>query len=541
RWNRHLHDLGECEVKHGRKLAVYNFYTDALGNPDLPSRLQCRRPKGLGRFKPRRWQLAAAAILCLAVLALAAFLLFLSKPGWRAIAVLPFVDHSPARDEEYFSDGVTEQIINSLGKIRGLFVVARSSSFAFKNKPQDIRQIGSILQVTHVLEGSVSRGGGRVRVDANLIDVKNGYQVWGDSYDSTERDALSLQSDVARKVATALRVQLQLSETAQVAKLPTSDPEANDLYLRGRYLLNKRTPDSIQKGRALFAEAVAKDPGFALGRVGIADAYILLAKVGAMSGQEASALAWPEVSSAIATDDQLADAYTSRAVLLTDFEWDWSAAEPDFRRALSLNPNSAAAHHWYARHLAQIGRSEEALDEINAAQRQDPLVPMIRVSKAKILFVAGRYDEALDACLKALELESDFASAYSLLGQAYGQSGQHAKAIEAAQRYVDLSTGTGWARLELAYAYAVAANRAESDRLVAEVTQSGAQFSPYDMATICSAWRDVPGAIQWLERAIDQRSVDVIWIRVDPRLANVRSDAGFDRLIEKMKLGRGNP
>jgi TolB-like protein/Tfp pilus assembly protein PilF len=452
----------------------------------------------------------------------------------KSIVILPFADISPARDQEYFSDGITEQIIDSLAQIRGLFVVARTTAFSFKNKNADIRDIGRQLQVSHVLEGSVRHGKDRVRIAAQLIDVSNGFHLWSETYESAEKDLLLLQSDVARKVAAALRIELHLAETTQLAKSLTHDPEAYDSYLRGRYLLNKRTVDSIQTALGLFEEAVRKDSQFALGRAGVADSYILLGKIGAMPGQEAAARAWPAVSAALAIDPQLADGYVSRAILLTDFEWNWEAAEVDFRKALELNPNSAAAHHWYARHLEQLGRSGEALGQITAALKNDPLSPTIRVTKGKILFVARRYQEAVEACKMALELEPNFASAYQILGQAYAHLGDHAKAIEAAKKYIELSGGTGWAKLELAYAYAVAGDRTESDAMVNEVTGGGTKFSAYDMATIRSAWRDPDGALLWLGRAIDQHTVDVIWLRVDPRLDGVRSDPRFESMLARL-------
>ncbi|MDQ6623580.1 MAG: tetratricopeptide repeat protein, partial [Verrucomicrobiota bacterium] len=491
RWHRHLHDLGECEVKHGRRIAVFNFYTDALGNPQLPLKFQTgARPAPAPTKSRRKYWLAALVVAALALAAALAFWFWPQTPLRRTIAVLPFIDLSQAKDQEYFSDGISEQIINSLGKIHGLFVLARSSSFSFKGKNEDARLLGRKLGVNHILEGSVNRTPGHVRINVDLIEVESGYQLWAENYDFSEQDALSVQSDVARKVASALELRLQLKERTELAKVPTQDPEAYDLYLRGHYLLEKRTPDSIQKGMALLQEAVKKDPGFALGRAGIADAYILLGKVGAMRGPDAAAAAWPEATMALRLDPQLADAYVARAILLNDFEWNWRGAEEDFEKALALDPNNADAHQWYARHLAQFGRAKEALQEITAAQAQDPLSAQIRVSKAKIHFVNHHDTEAADAARKAIDLEQDYAPAYSQLAQALMHQGQSADGIAAAKKFADLALGTGYAKLELAYAYAVAGARAESDQVVAEVKTSGAPFSPYDMATICAAWHD---------------------------------------------------
>ena len=337
----------------------------------------------------------------------------------KSIAILPFIDLSQTKEQDYFSDGITEQIINSLAHVHGLLVVARTTAFSFKNKDMDVREVGRQLHVSHMLEGSVNRGTDKVRVVARLIDVANGFHLWSETYYSTEKDLLSLQSDVAKKVANALRIELHLAETTQFAKPPTQDPEAYDLYLRGRYLLNKRTTDSIQKGRVLFEQAVAKDPRFALGHAGIADSYILLGRIGAISPQEASKGAWSEVSITLGIDGNLAEGYLSRAVLLAEFDWNWPAGEADFQKALELNSNSAIAHHWYARYLAQIGRSEEALKEISAAEKLDPLSPIILTSKAKILWVAHRYEEAIDQCRRSLDLEGNFGPTFSVLAQAY--------------------------------------------------------------------------------------------------------------------------
>jgi adenylate cyclase len=493
-----------------------------------------------GRHAGRQIDFAIIAVL-LAVIAFMSWQHFRGRTKMgadetpaKSIAILPFVDLSQSRDQEYLSDGVTEQIIDSLSHLHNLLVVARTTVFSFKNKSGDIREIGRQLQVTHVLEGSVRRGNGKVRVAAQLINVGTGFHVWSETYDSTEQDLLFLQTDVAKKVASALQIELHLAETTQLAKAPTQDAAAYDLYLRGRYLLNQRTVDSIRKALATFQEAVGKDEQFALGRVGAADSYILLAKIGAMAGQEAAAFAWPEVTSALAIDPQLADGYVSRAILLTDFNWDWPKAETDFKKALALNPNSAAAHHWYARHLDQVGRAEDGLREINSALKNDPLSPTIRVAKGKILFDAHRYGEAIDSCKSALDLEPNFSTGYQVLAQAYAHLGEQSKALEAATKYVELSQHSGWALLELAYVYAVAGNRAESDRIVNEVTARPGEFSPYDMAAIRSAWHDPAGAMPWLEKAVAARSVDVILIRVDPRLDNIRSEPRFKEIVAQV-------
>ncbi len=464
-----------------------------------------------------------------------------SEATETSIAVLPFADIGATQDQQYFSEGLTEQIINALGRIRDLSVVARTSAQAFRGKEMDLREVGRILRVNHILEGSVRRGLAKVRIEARLVNVTNGYQLWSGSYDSAESDFFALQSDVAQKVAHALQKQLRLEDGVRLAKPATRNPEAYDLYLRGRYMLNKRTVDSMKKALTIFRKALDEDAKFALGHVGVADSYILLGKIGAIRGDEAAARAWPEVTEALELDPELAEGYVSRGILLTDFEWNWAAAEADFDKALALNPNNAAAHHWYARHLAEIGRAQEAIAQMNAAQKLDPLSPTLRVSTAKILFVAERYEEAIAPCRQALELEPRFASAFSLLGQAYAHQGKAAESIEAARKYVELSDGSGWAQLELAYALAVAGQVEEAERIVQQVTVEPRQYSPYDMATIRSATRNYPEAMRWLERAITERSVDAMWLLVDPRLQNLRATAEFQEMIKTLKLSPPKP
>jgi Tfp pilus assembly protein PilF len=383
------------------------------------------------------------------------------------------------------------------------------------------------------MEGSVRHGLGKVRVAAQLIDVANGYHLWSETYDSTEKDLLSVQAAVARNVASALRIELHLAESTQLAKSPTQDPEAYDLYLRGRYLLNKRTVDSIRKGRGFFEQAVAKDPGFALGHSGIADASILLGLYGELSSEEASQRAWPEVSAALAIDDSLAEGYAARAMLLSDFEWNWAKAEDDFRKALELNPNNAAVHHWYAAVLAELGRFDEALDQIKAAQKQDPLSPIVRAATAKILFVARRFDEAIDQCRAALDLEPNFAPAFYILAQAHAAQHRFPEAIEAAKKYARLE-GDSETNLVLAYVYAAAGMKAEADTIVLAATQPGKDPSRYELATVCAVLNEGDAAVDWMLKAIERRSLHTPWTRVDPRLDNLRSHPRYPEVVAKL-------
>ena len=536
RWHRYLHDLGECEVKHGRKVSLFNFYSESFGNAAIPQKVKCiSKSTKTSRLVFGGKGIFFGALGLAACLAVGYYVFDREIAPKRSIAVLPFVDLSPAKDQEYFSDGITEQITNSLGKVPGLFVVGRTSAFILKNR--DVREVGRRLRVSNVIEGSVSGGPNEHRIDVRLVNVNNGYQVWSDAYNSSEKDFLRLQSEVAQKVAVALQVKLGVVETEHFAKPPTDDPEAYDLYLRGRYLLNKRTAESIQTGLALFQQAIARDPKFALGHAGIADANILLGEYGVISVEAAAEKAWPEVSAALKINDRLPEGYISRAILFGDFEWNWNAAEADYKRAIELNPNNATAYHWYALQLAQLGRIDEALQEIIAAQKHDPLSPIIRAARARILLVGRRFRDAVVQCQKALDLEANFAPAYSVLAQAYAFQQRYPEAIEAAKKYVELSGGGDQERLELVYVQALAGQRDGARNSVDEVRDRGETFSPYDMAAISVALDDRPEALRWLEKAIKQHSIDVEWVAVDPRMDGIRRESRFRQLLAPTSLG----
>ena len=536
RWHRYLHYLGECEVKHGRKVSLFNFYSESFGNAAIPQKVKCiSKSTKTSRLVFGGKAIFFGALGLAACLAVGYYVFDREIAPKRSIAVLPFVDLSPAKDQEYFSDGITEQITNSLGKVPGLFVVGRTSAFVLKNR--DVREVGRRLRVSNVIEGSVSGGPNEHRIDVRLVNVNNGYQVWSDAYNSSEKDFLRLQSEVAQKVAVALQVKLGVVETEHFAKPPTDDPEAYDLYLRGRYLLNKRTAESIQTGLALFQQAIARDPKFALGHAGIADANILLGEYGVISVEAAAEKAWPEVSAALKINDRLPEGYISRAILFGDFEWNWNAAEADYKRAIELNPNNATAYHWYALQLAQLGRIDEALQEIIAAQKHDPLSPIIRAARARILLVGRRFRDAVVQCQKALDLEANFAPAYSVLAQAYAFQQRYPEAIEAAKKYVELSGGGDQERLELVYVQALAGQRDGARKAVDEVRDRGETFSPYDMAAISVALDDRPEALRWLEKAIKQHSIDVEWVAVDPRMDGIRRESRFRQLLAPTSLG----
>ncbi|MBA2585279.1 MAG: tetratricopeptide repeat protein [Chthoniobacterales bacterium] len=451
----------------------------------------------------------------------------------KSIAVLPFENLSEEKANAYFADAMQDEILSRLGKIGDLRVISRTSTQRYRGSPANVLEIAKQLGVSHLLEGSVQRAADQVRIHVQLIDARTEASMWGESYNRKFGDILNLESEVAQNVAETLNARLTGTEKERLTAKLTVSEAAYDAYLRGRYLLNKRTIESIQEARTLFEQAVAQDNRFAVGHAAIADSYILLAEYGAISSQEASALAWPEVTAALACNDGFAAPYISRAMLLTDFEWNWPVAEPDFKKALELNPNSALAHHWYAFHLAETGRVDEALREIDAARQLDPFSAIVRAAKAKILYMARRYDEAIALAREAIELEANSAPAFSVLARAYAAHQQYPQAMEAAKKYIELEPGE-WGKLELAYVAAAAGNRAEAERVAGEVSPETTRSSPYDNAAVCAALHDKAGALRWLGSAIRQHAMEAVWMRVDPRFSDLRDEPGFRELLTRL-------
>ena len=539
-----IEQLRTANVSHGlRSLLGSMLAFEPVSRPgthELAARLKRCSPEARS-MRRSRLGLAAAFTLILGATGFFAFRslhtqnLGLNPPvAEKSIAVLPFDNLSEDKANAYFAEGIQDEILTRLSKISDLKVISRTSTQHYKSAPKNLPDIARQLGVAHILEGSVQKSGDTVRINVQLIKAANDSHLWGDTFDRKFTDIFAVESEVAQKIAASLQAELSGRERQALKSKPTNNPEAYDLYLRGRYFLNKRTVNEIQKGRALFEQAVARDPQFALGHAGIAESYIWLGKIGAITPAEASRQAWSEVSLALAIDDKLAAGCVSRAILLADFEWNWPAAEADYRKALDLDPNDSGGHYWYARGLVEYGRIEDAMREVAIAQKLDPLSAAVGVIRAKILSVAGRYDDAIKQSRAAIDLEPGFASAFSVLAQSYLFNKQPAEGIEAAKKYVELSAGSGWAKLELAFAYATAGSRAEAERIVRETIASRDHFSPYDMATIYAAWRETDSALQWLRQAVEQRSVDVVWIRVDPRLDNIRPDPRFQEIVKKM-------
>ncbi|MDQ3881513.1 MAG: protein kinase, partial [Chloroflexota bacterium] len=373
----------------------------------------------------------------------------------KSVAVLPFVNLSPERENEYFADGMTEELIGALSKVQGLRVPARTSVFALKGKDLDARAIGDTLKVATVLEGSVRRSGGRLRVGAQLVSAKDNGVLWSETYDRDLADVFQVQDELARAIVGALRLQLKLTNRADTAlvEAPTEDLEAYNLYLQGRYVWNRRTYESLLKAARYFERAVERDSTYAQAYAGLADAYVLLPAYGPARPKEAFSKARRAAERALALDSTLAEAHTSLAYSLELADYDWAGAEAAFRRAIALNPNYATAHHWYAEYLSIVGRHQEALAEFERARALDPLSRIISADRGLALARAGRYDDAIRELRATLELDPNFFVTHVFLCSAYLSKRRPREAVPECERAAALSRRNGGLG-HLAYAYA---------------------------------------------------------------------------------------
>ena len=455
-----------------------------------------------------------------------------------SIAVLPFVNMSAQSENEYFSDGLAEELINALTKIKGLQIVARTSAFSFKGKEIDIREIGRKLNVRTVLEGSVRKAGNRLRITAQLVKVADGYQLWSERYDKEMDDVFAIQDEISLAIVERLKVELLSEEKATLAKRYTENPEAYSLYLKGRYYWNKRTAEGFRKAIENFRTAIAEDPTYASAYAGLADSYALLGDVGvtAIPPKEAFSNAKTTVQKALELDETLAEAHTSLAHLrMHDF--DWSNAERGFKRALELNPNYATTLHWYALYLALRGRSQEAIATMKRALELDPVSLAINTDLGVLYYYARRYDQAIAQYHKTLEMDAGFVRAHITLVSAYAQKGMYQEAIDMFQKAIDLSADRSKVAV-LGRVYAQSGKKDESIKAIDELKLLSKQryISPYSIALIYACLDEKNQAFDWLQRGYEEGVGDLIYLKVDPYLDNLRSDPRFIELLVKVGL-----
>ena len=458
-----------------------------------------------------------------------------AAPPFKSIAVLPFLDMSAQKDQEYFSDGLSEELIGLLTKVPELRVPARTSSFFFKGKQATIAEIAQALHVAHLLEGSVRKAGNTIRITAQLIQVDNGYHVWSESYDRTLDDIFKVQDEIAAAVVRALKVTLMKDDLPTRSAVPNA--EAYQLYLRGRFHWNRRSPEDFRKAVKFFQRAVAVDANYPLALTGLADCYTLLPLYDRRANaMEATPLAKEAVLKALAMDEGLAEAHASLGLILGIFDFDWTAAERHFRRAIQLNPNASSTHQWYGMLLVSAGRAGEGLAEARRALELDPLSLPANLSLGIGLNSARHFDEAIAQLHKTLELGKNFADTNYFLYEAYANKGmyQEAVAVYTKQKRLD---GEAPAEVE-AIKEAFTSGSWEGflrHRLAAMEAQP--QPVPEEVASFYARLGNVDQSMSWLQKAYEHRSSRLTLLKVDARYDNLRGDPRFTQLLQRVGLG----
>lgn len=455
----------------------------------------------------------------------------------QSLAVLPLENLSPEPEQEFFADGMTDELIAELSRNPALRVISRTSAIRYKASTKSLREIGQELNVDAVVEGSVLRAGQQARITLKLVDVASDTALLTESYTRELQDVLALQSHIARALADRVRAAVTPRDEARLTR--RVDPEAHDHYLRGRASWRTRTPEGVSSALASFRRATDRDPEYAAAWAGIADSYIVFS--GALLGlpeTEAYPRARDAVLQALALDETLAEAHTSLGSVLNEFDWDWKGAEAEYTRAIALNANYVTARQWYGEFLSFHGRAEESLMQLRYARDLDPLSPVVNDSLAIALLLARRYDEAQVQAQRTLEIEPSFGGAYLTLGSIYLQKGLHAEAIAALERACTMPSGLSRARAWLGHAYAVAGqtDRARQTLVQLDALSGQVPVSQYDIALIHTALGQRDQAFTSLDRAYEARAWDLVQIKVDTRFDDLRDDPRFAALIRRIGL-----
>ena len=487
----------------------------------------------------RRVIMALALVLTLGILSV--FLLrsrHRAPTAIRSLAVLPLENLSGDASQNYFSDGMTDELITDLAQISALRVISRTSVMVYKGARKPLPQIARELHVDAVVEGTVLRAGDQVRITAQLIDASTDKHLWSQSYQGELRDTLALQDRVARAIADQIQINLTPREQAALKSVRVVNPEAYESYLKGRYFWNKRTADGLRVALAYFNQAIEEEPKYAQAYSGLTDTYALLGdwQYAVMTPRDAYPKAKAAALKAVELDSALGEAHNSLAFVLDGFDWDLDSGGKEFRRAIELSPGYATAHHWYAWHLGYLGRYDEAIAEMRKAESLDPLSLIINADLAELLVIARSYDESMRQSRKTIEMDPNFAMAHNQLGQAYLQQHMYGQAVVELQKAVQLSAGSPTCIANLARAYALSGRRSEALKLLNGLkTSSTPGFShASEIAAIYVSLGDKDEAMNWLEKGYAERFNPGVLIR--PGFDPLRSDPRFQNLVHRIGL-----
>jgi TolB-like protein/DNA-binding winged helix-turn-helix (wHTH) protein/Flp pilus assembly protein TadD len=460
-----------------------------------------------------------------------------AKPP-RSIAVLPLQNLSNNPAEDYFADGMTDELTTDLAQFGSLRVISRTSAMHYKGASKTAPEIGHELGVDTLIEGTVQRVGNRVRIRVQLIDSASDRHLWARSYDHELKDVLVLQSSAARDIAEEVQGKVALPQVdARSINQQPVQPEAYEAYLKGRYFWNKRTEDGLKKSIEYFEQAISQDPKFAAAYAGLADSYSILGS-DVLPARVASSKAHTAANKALELDPTIAEGHAELGLVAFYYDWDWARAEQEFRRAIQLNQNYATAHQWYSYYLAAMGRFPEALEEARHAQQIDPLSLSINTTLAGRYRDLRQYAQAIDLSQRTLEMDSNFVPAHISLGAAYEEQSIWPQAISEYQKAVDLSQNSPAALSSLGTAYGYSGNREAARKVIGRLQEASMHHyvSAFDMATVFAGIGDRDGAFHWLEKGYTQRESQMAFISITRRLDPLRSDPRFTQLLQRMGL-----
>ncbi len=513
-------------------------------NPDLPTKLEEIVQKALEKDRDLRCQTAAE---------LRADLLRLkrslesrqttprvprSRKAFDSIAVLPFENATDDPNTEYLSDGITESIINSLSRLPKLRVMARSTVFRYKGQTSDPQKVGNDLNVRTVLTGRMVQRGDLLVIGTELVDVANGWRLWGEQYNRKLADLVVVQEEIANEISCKLRLSLTGEEKKLLSKKPTQDALAYQDYLRGRFYWNKRTVDGVRRGIDYFQRAIEKDPGYPLPYVGLADSYNILGYYAYAAARDVFPKAKAAALKALEIDATLTEAHASLAYGRLYYEWDWSGAEREFKEVIERNPTYSTGHLYYGNLLVAMGRFSEATSEFEKACEHDPLSLINNTGIGWTLYFSRQYEQAVESLRKTLEIDAHFVFAHAMLGKSYLQLGRLQEAIRELQAASDSSGASPLYQAMLGHAFGAAGNSSDAHRILNQLKEQSARsyLSSYCMAEVYLGLGDEDLVFEWLEKAYEERARTLVMLKVEPEVDRLRSDSRFESLLQRMNF-----
>ena len=458
----------------------------------------------------------------------------------KSVVVLPFENLSGDKDQQYFTDGMTDELIANLAKIRVLRVISRTSSMEYQGTHKTLSEIAHDLKVDAVVEGTVLRSGNRVRITAELVQVATDRHLWAETYESQLGDVLSLQSQVASAIVNEIRINLTPEEQHELASTRPVSAEGYEDYLKGRYYWNKRSEEGLRKAIEYFQLATQKDPRSALAFAGLADCYSIIgsAIVGTVPSVDVAAKAKTAALKALELNPSLAEAQTSLATVQFNYDWDWASAASGFQRAIDLNPSYATAYQRYSLYLMAMGRPQESLAQMNRARELEPLSVSVNFSLGWRLYMARQYEQAIQQLQNTLEMDPNFALPHMVLGQAYEQKGSHEKAIAELQNAARISHDSPPMLGALGHGYGIVGKKGEAESILSRLLkQSKKEYvSPFYIALVYAGLHEDEQALDWLEKAYQDRSNPIVFLKVDPQMDSLRATSRFQAILHHLAL-----